>query len=314
MKIETVSLIGAGAVGGYYGSRISHFLGPEKVRVIADGQRKTRYEQDGIHINGKRQDLSFVSSHEPVTPADLVIVATKNTALDEATEAIRGHVGPSTIILSLLNGVDSEEVLAQTYGQEKLIYGFVTALSSRHDGKDITVTAPGRIVFGEKDNSRSPRVQALEALCASSGIETVVPKDILHEVWLKFALNTMYNSLTALFRSSLGDMRDVQEAVRCLDSLFSEVVLAAATRGVVLTVDDRKTIRGIIDGMPWDSWTSMRQDIEAGRPTENAWFCGTVSRIGSEEGFPTPMCTQLFMLLDAADKVRQGQMAKAAAD
>ncbi|AEC02522.1 ketopantoate reductase family protein [Parasphaerochaeta coccoides] len=308
MKISTVSVIGAGAVGGYYGSILSASLGREKVKFIVDRQRKIRYEKDGIHINGKRQDLSFISPQETVPPVDLIIIATKNTSLNEAVKAIKNHVGPETTILSLLNGIDSEEELACAYGSEKLLYGFVTALSSRHDGKDITVTAPGRIVFGEKDNMRTPRLTAVEQILSSSGIETVIPDDILHELWLKFALNTMYNSLSALTHASLGDMRNVPEVVKCLNEIFAEVTMAGATRGVILSEKDRDVIKNIIDQMPPDSWTSMRQDIEYGRPTENRWFCGTVARISRENGFPAPMCQYIFTLLDAVDKVRQIQV------
>lgn len=308
MTINTVSLIGAGAVGAFYGSRLSHFLGTDKVRFIADEKRIKRYENDGIFINGERQPLTFVTPDTDVTPADLVIVATKNTQLAEAVDAIRKHVGTHTAIISLLNGVDSEEVLAQAYGEEKILYSYVNELGSRHDGKNITVVSPGHIALGEKNNKATEQLVAITSLLRNAGISVVTPDDILHALWYKFALNTMYNSLTALTRSSLGEMRDYPETKACLDVLFQEVVLAARTRNVILNQEDLDSIRSGIARMPFVAWTSMRQDIEAGRRTENQWFCGTVARIGREHGFPTPFATTLASLLAAYEVIRTGQV------
>src|SRR5690554_6096964 len=147
--VKRVSIIGIGAVGAIYAWRLSQHLGFPNVRVVVDAERLERYQRDGIFLNGERIDYNYVTPDEAVESADLVIIATKNHHLEVASEMIRGHVGEKSTLLSLLNGIESEELLGQKFGPEKVLYAFTTALDSTRVNNRIDFSTEGIIYFGE---------------------------------------------------------------------------------------------------------------------------------------------------------------------
>lgn len=120
-------LIGLGAMGAYFAPRLYEEFG-EKFRVIAGGDRKKRLEENGIVINGTRRYFPVVE------PADLVIIAVKGYGLDQAIEDIRNQVGENTVILSVLNGVDSEQRVIEAYGEGKVLYSYMRVSVVMKDG------------------------------------------------------------------------------------------------------------------------------------------------------------------------------------
>lgn len=304
MQIQKISIIGAGAVGALYAYRLQEAFGTENARLIADASRKARYDRDGFLLNGKRVDFTIVTPDMEVEPADLVILATKNLQLEEAVASIAKHVGSRTMILSLLNGIESEQRLAKTYGAEHMLWGFVTGLNSVHEGNSITFTQEGIIIFGENDNARTERTEALSEALARAHINCRIPGDIHHEMWWKFMLNTGYNTLSAICRANYGDCNAIAAFRDCVTMVFDEVVRVAAAEGVFFTEEDVERIHATLAPLSHDGKTSMLQDIEVGRPTENNWFCGTVSRLGRKHGVQTPVCDFLSKLTQASEQVQ----------
>ena len=127
-EIKTVALVGLGAIGAYFADRLQPMLGDD-LRVIAGGARAERIRREGLVINGKQEYYHVVEPGEG-EPADLVIFATKMSGLQQAIEDVRAQIGPETLILSPLNGVESEEVVAKTYGWENIVYSLMRISSS----------------------------------------------------------------------------------------------------------------------------------------------------------------------------------------
>jgi len=202
--MKNITLIGCGAVGALYGLRLHNLLGREHVCFLVDETRRQRYESDDIILNGQRAPFRYCTPEE-AKPADLIILATKNHHLEDAIGLMRSSIGPDTAILSLLNGIESEQILAAEFGQEKVLYSFAVGLNSTHTGNAITYTAEGRIVFGEKDNKVSRRVTAIADLFEKAGISYLVPEDIQLEMWNKFMLNTTYNTISSLLYATYAD-------------------------------------------------------------------------------------------------------------
>ena len=132
-----ITMIGMGAVGAVVGKRLGEFLGFENMECIADSQRKSRYEKNGISINGERINFHFVTP-ENAGKSDLVIIATKNLQLKDVLVQIEKAIGPETTILSLLNGIQSEQELSEKFGKEKVLYGYIVNLSSTNENGNIT--------------------------------------------------------------------------------------------------------------------------------------------------------------------------------
>ena len=300
--MKTVTLIGMGAVGALYGWRLAQGLGMDKVQVIAGGERKKRYEQEGFLPNGEQFFFHVVTPGQ-AKPTDLVIIATKNHQLQEAIEAIRNAVGKDTAIMSLLNGTESETLLEEAFGTTPVLYAFAVGLSSRHEKNHIEFTNEGKIVFGEKDNVRSERVLSIAHLFEQSHINYLVPEDIRLELWKKFMLNTAFNTLSSICLATYGDFKT--ESMRILAWKASKEVQAVAqAEGIFLTDAMIEANYKTIISLGTEGKTSMFQDMEAGRKTENQWFCGTVVELGQRHNIPTPVCETLSLLVESCEQAR----------
>lgn len=300
--MNQVTIIGSGAVGAMYGLRLHQLLGKEHVVFLADKQRRGRYAEESLYLNGERVDFTYVDPQD-ARPSDLVILATKNLQLEEAVRQIEHAVGKHTVILSLLNGIESEQKLSEAYGEAHVLYGFAVGLNSTHVGNRIDFSEEGRIVFGEKDNSSSERVQAICSLLERAHIKHVVPLDIRLELWKKFMLNTAFNTISALCRATYGDL--MQESVKTLAWKVSKEVQAVGEKeGVFLTDAMIEQNYQTVTALGFEGKTSMCQDMEAGRKTENNWFCSAVVRLGKKHAIPTPTCEILSLLVEASEGVQ----------
>ena len=302
MKIASVSIIGLGAVGAVVASRLTSFLGKANVQCIVDAERKERCERDGIFINGVKQDFNYVMPEDAVS-VDLIIIATKNLQLGEPLESIRNAVGENPLIMALCNGIQSERDTAAIYGEERVLYSFIIGISSIHEKNQIRCPVEGRIVFGEKDNKKTDRVKAIEELFAKAEIGSEVPENIHLEQWKKFLLNVVFNTLSALCRAPYGAF-SAPVMSRLARSAGSEVIAVAQSEGVPLTQTMFEDTLSLIIGLDAHGKTSMLQDFEAGRKSENAWFCGTVNKLGKAHGIPTPVCTLLEALVEGTEAAR----------
>ena len=153
-------MVGAGAVGC---SVMNRLMKVSDFTLIVDEGRKERYK-NGIFYNGERLDVAMKTPNEADEKADLIIYATKNFHLDAAIEESRPFVGDDTVLLSLLNGIEAETKLSEAFGKEKVLYGFITGLSSNHSGLETNCFTEGIVIFGEKDNCLSDRVKKQQIL------------------------------------------------------------------------------------------------------------------------------------------------------
>ncbi len=167
--IGKIAIIGAGALGSTYGS-ILYEMDPKAVSFIASGERYDRLKSDGIIVNGKRYAITVVRPEE-ATPADLHIVAVKHYHLDQAISEMRMAIGPQTIILSVMNGIDSEERIGAVYGMDKVVYGLTLGIDAGREDNCIQYKNQGRILFGEAENSEvTDRICRIQDLFSRAGI------------------------------------------------------------------------------------------------------------------------------------------------
>lgn len=296
-KIENISLIGLGAIGCAYGSKL-YDMNPKAVKVIAGGERAKRYREDGFFINGKKYNFQYVTPEEKCEPADLIIVAVKSNQLHKAIEDIKNHVGQNTIILSLLNGITSEEIIGRVFGMDKMLYSLCVAIDANRDGNNINFSSYGNITFGEKNNTiYSQRVLSVKELFEKAGIPYVIPEDMLHALWWKFMINVSINQCSAVLKAKYGVFQSNTEARNLMDSTMMEVVKLSEKTGVNLNNEDIKKWYEVLYNMNPNSRTSMLQDIESGRKTEVDMFAGTVCELGNKYKLDTPVNRTLYNII-----------------
>lgn len=151
-EIKTAALIGLGAIGGYVAPRLETALGQEGFTVIAGGERKRRLEQEGCCINDTVWKFHIGDPEEAEEPADLVIFAVKYHGLRQAARDAAGYIGKNTILMSLLNGVDSEDILREYFPDQHILYSVIRIPSIHENGKISYPDGWGEISFGEAVN------------------------------------------------------------------------------------------------------------------------------------------------------------------
>lgn len=299
--LKNIYLCGLGALGGMYASRFC--AAPvHNLQVVADPDRTRRYREDGITVNGSRLALSYLPPGQDAPVADLLVIGVKWHQLNQAIAQVRSYVGEQTIILSLLNGIDSEEVIRSELGIQPL-YSFVVETDVGREGQRIEYRTLGTIVFGEKDNAKiSPRVEAVRELFERAGIPYRIPEDMLRELWWKFMLNVGVNPTSAIMKAPYGTFRDSAEARQCVRMACREVVQIAERIGISLTERDIDAIFPIIARLSAEKRTSMLQDVEACRKTEIEIFAGAVIEQGLRHGIATPVNELLFNMVRSIEQ------------
>ena len=197
-EIRTAALIGLGAIGSYLAGNLQTVLG-DNLRIVAGGSRRQRLERDGIVINSVPHRFHLVDPEEPMEPADLVIVITKMTGLDQALLDIRNQVGPDTILMAPLNGVESEQRMASVYGWERILYSLVR-VSVVMDGNQVSYNPDiAAVEFGEKRNEApyTERVRLVKELFERAGMRPVIQPDMEKAIWMKFVCNVSENQVAA---------------------------------------------------------------------------------------------------------------------
>jgi 2-dehydropantoate 2-reductase len=301
-QIKTVALSGLGAVGAMYAAKILDHK-PKSLSIIADSERISRYKKDGVLINGKNYPFVYTEPGKG-TPCDLVIIAVKQHHLEKTMDEIESFVGKDTVILSLLNGISSEEILSVRFGQEKLVYSFVIGTDSVRSGTSISYIRSGEIVFGiKKDDPATDKLKYLSDFFSQTDIASRIPDDILREQWWKFMMNVGINQTSAILRAPYGVFKDISEARATMKAASREVIAIAQKAGIDLHPDDIDKYVKVIETLSSEGKTSMLQDVEAGRKTEVEIFAGTVISLGEEYGVATPVNETMYNLIKAIERM-----------
>lgn len=296
-KIETAALIGLGAIGAAYGSFLQKALNT-RFSVIADDTRIQRYTQHPFSINGETVQFRYQSTTTTrPSPVDLLIIAVKNDQLQDVLHVIGPWIGPKTIIISLLNGISSEETIQQMYPKQTILYSMCVEIDAVRHHNNIQFSNIGKICFGEKNRSSSPAITAVQQLFSAAHIPFEVPNDMWKTLWWKFMFNVGINQTSAILRANYGVFQQIPEAYAMVEAAMSEVVEIAKFEGVQLLQEDIDQFHHILMNLAPTGKTSMLQDVEAGRKTEVAFFAGKVCELGEKYSIPTPVNDQYYRLI-----------------
>ena len=304
MKIKTVAVLGAGAVGSYIIWGLSE-REDIKLGVIAEGERKKRLEKEGCLINGKVY-WPEVWTPQEAAGVDLLIVSLKYGALPDAVDSIKQAVGEHTVIMSLMNGVDSEDIIAEKVDASHILYSLIK-VASHKEGKGYCFdpeTTIG-IIFGEiSEPYESERVEAVNNLFSGTGMHYRSTKYIREEMWSKYRLNVCNNLPQAILGAGVGCYSDSIHMKAIREGLQKEVEAVAAAKGIDLSKVDIKSTRG--SAVPPTARYSTLQDIDAGRHTEIDMFSGALVRMGKELGIPTPYNEYTYHMIKAIEEKNDG--------
>ncbi|HSH42762.1 MAG TPA: 2-dehydropantoate 2-reductase [Arenicellales bacterium] len=295
-----IAILGAGAMGGLYAWHFHRAPGFD-VALVASGERAGRLRRDGLVVNGDPVAFQVFEPRregEEPEPADLVIVAVKQHHLEQALDDVAPLVGEDTVFLSVLNGLDSEAVIAGRFGAGKVLYCIALAMDATREGNRITFQQPGRLHFGEARNTpASAKVRRVQEMLDRAGLAWQTPEDMLHAMWWKFMVNVGINQASAVMRASYGVFNQSADARALMDALIGEVIAVSGPAGVPLGQTDLERWYEVLAGQPAAGKTSMLQDVEAGRATEVDIFAGKVIELGERYGVETPYNRAVYHIL-----------------
>lgn len=302
MKINTVALLGAGAVGAYFIWGLSEKMGKDFC-VVAKGKRKEKLEQEGLIINEKKYEL-LVKEPEEIKGVDLILVAGKQDALYEMISDIKVMLKEDTMVISLLNGVTSEEIIGKAIGMEHMLYS-VMRIASVRNGNRITFSPEhtAGVFVGEKGiKEPTKRVLAVEELFENTGICYHFMEDIIMDMWVKYAGNISQNLPQAILSVGFGAYTDSEHVHDIAKRLWKEVSKVANAKGISLTEDFM-----MFQGAKTTARFSTLQDLDAKRHTEIELFAGEMMRMAEECNVDVPYCEYTYHLIKALEEKNDGR-------
>lgn len=304
MNIKKVAILGAGAVGSYVLWGLSKCK-DIRLGVVAEGKRADRL-RSGCVIN----DVTYhpeVWSPEEANGSDLLIVALKYNALPGALESISRIVTDNTTVMSLMNGVDSEDIIAAKIGASHVLHSLIKVASRKErTGFCFNPETTIGIIFGElKAPFDSERVQAIEALFADTGLHYRSTEYIREEIWSKFRLNVCNNLPQAVLGAGVGCYEDSAHMKAISNGLGAELEAVAAAKGIDMSKTAASSGHGSM--VPVSAKFSTLQDLDAGRHTEIDMFSGALMKMGQELGIPTPYNEYTYHIIKAIEEKNDGR-------
>lgn len=296
------AVVGAGAVGGYYGAKLAH-AGVD-VSLVARGAHLEAIAQRGLWVWSPLGDLEVhpraVADPAAIGPVDLVLYAVKAYHNAAALPLLRPLVGSGTVVLTLQNGVSSPDEVARVVGADHVLAGptyIATAL--RAPGIIEQTGTHRRIVFGELQGGPEPseRVRAIAALLAAADIQAEPVADARVPLWEKFTYLAPFAAVTGAARQPAGVVWSTPALRATIDAAFAETEAVARAEGIAIAPDLRDRIRQYMDVLPPATRSSLLIDLQAGNRLELEALAGDVVKRGARLGVPTPIMATLAAVL-----------------
>lgn len=298
MRIATMA---TGGIGGFLAVRLAR--AGHEVATIARGAHLDAIRTQGLVLetaSGTDRAQPWMATDNPadVGPVDAIIFGVKGDALPDAARACRPMIGPDTVVVPFLNGVEAADRLLDFLPADAVANG-VAQVST-------TIAAPGVIrqtgsfntfTFAERDSRPSARIDALRAAIGQAGASAPATDDIDRDLWSKFVFFSALSGVTAAGRCRIGDITSTPALGDLFRSVLAETATIGRTLGVALDDDIAERTWSFMQNFPPDGRASTAIDLEHGRPLEIEWVSGAAVRLARKAGVAAPMNTALFALL-----------------
>jgi len=296
-----IAVMGTGGTGGYFGGLLAR--AGEAVAFIARGAHLEAIRKNGLAIKSVLAgdfSIQATATDNPsdIGPVDFVLFCVKAYDNAAAAEQIRPLIGPETVVLSVQNGIDNEDQIGKVVGPEHVL-GCVSYVSStiKSPGVIAQTGGPGTLVFGEMQGGPSARTEALQNTLQNSKITAELHSDIQVALWQKFIGICGVNGITALTRLPMGEIVACRETHNLMRGTMEEVEAVARASGANLPEGCVDQSMDFFSGVEPSVRGSMYYDLAAGRRLELEVLNGTVVRLGSKHGIPTPINFAIYAAL-----------------
>lgn len=296
-----ILVVGAGAVGGYFGGRLAE-AGCD-VTFLVRARRAAQLAETGLVIKSCVGDATLkpktISAEKLNEFYDMVLLSCKAYDLESAINSFAPAVGPQTIILPVLNGMRHLERLDARFGSNKVLGGLCQIVATLDaTGAILHMNDSHLIVFGERNSIHSPRVEAIAAMMAAAKFSSRASETIMHDMWEKWVFLATLAGITCLMRASLGDVAAADGSWISIE-LFEECCAIAEHAGYATSSKFINRINGMLKSKGSSMTASMLRDIERGGPVEADHIIGDLLQRAPENGKRNPLLKVVHVHLKA---------------
>jgi 2-dehydropantoate 2-reductase len=293
-------VLGAGAVGGYFGGRLAE--AGRDVTFLVRSPRAAALAEHGLKVESQLGDFQVpvetVTADRVGGPYDIVLLTAKHYDLDAAIEAIRPGVGSNTAVLPLLNGLVHLDKLEAAFGPERVLGGvaYVGAVL-QPDGSIRHVNRLSGIAQGERAGGVSERTKEIAAEFANTPVSVPVNENILQEMWEKFFMMGAMAGMNCLFRGNIGEIAATRDGRALMLAALGECRAVAKAAGYEPRPQARERVETMLTEPGSVNSASIRQDLESGRRTEADAIVGDMLRRARDFGLATPLLSAAYCAL-----------------
>lgn len=293
--IEKVLICGIGAVGRTIASKIDKNFNGE-LKIFADIERYEKYTKNKPLFNGQECIFQYLLPSDEYKP-DLIIICVKSYGLKALITQIEKFIRPDVKIISLINGISSEEILAETFPEAKILKSYFIGHSAVKDGDNVTQDGIWQIVC-ERDSE-------LIDFFKNSGINYTNPENIEYSMWLKYTLNLFSNQTSAILNMTFGELKNNTNFIKFAKEIIKEVRAVAVCKKISGLENLEKDALNSLNMMCDEGKTSMLQDILDNRKTEVDIFAGEIISLGKLYGIQTPYNQVLYDLIKIKEELNE---------
>jgi 2-dehydropantoate 2-reductase len=303
-----IGIIGTGAVGGYYGSKLCRLMPTQGVSVyfIARGQHLEAIRQNGLSVKTAEEGTWIchptlaTDDFAELPVLDLCLVCVKAYDLQDVSRKLRQCVSEATAIIPLLNGVDIYERMREELDTARIFPG-CTYIGAHIAGPGEIAQRGGdcRILFGRDPQAPQSKPDFVFELFDQSDIGFEWLEDIAAALWRKYIFIASLGLVQTAFDKTLGQVMETPQLSDCVRAVMGEITALAGKKGVNLPADivNQSYERG--RNFAYKTKTSLQRDFEqAGKPDERDLLAGTILRLGPQLGIETPATQELWRLLE----------------
>jgi len=304
-----ILIVGAGAVGGYFGGRLAQ--AGRDVTFLVRPSRAKQLRQDGLRIISPHGDAvltpKLVSAAEIDTPYDLVFLSVKAYALEVAMNDFAAAVGRETMILPVLNGMRHIDLLTKRFGEHPVIGGICLVVAEIDDaGRIVQFADIQRLAYGERNGETTPRLQTLDATLQGAGFDAHLSTNITEAMWEKWVQLASLGAITCLMRGAIGEIVAAPGGADLSLAVLDESVAVATACGHKPSETLLARHAGLMTAPGSPLTSSMYRDLRKGAPVEADHILGDFIERGDAHGVDTPLLKAAFVSL----RVYQGQLPK----
>jgi 2-dehydropantoate 2-reductase len=287
-----ILIVGAGAVGGYFGGRLAQ--AGRDVTFLVRPVRAKQLSRDGLRIVSPHGDAvlspKVVSAEEIDTPYDLVFLSVKAYALEAAMNDFAAAVGRDTMILPVLNGMRHIDLLAKRFGEHAVTGGVCLVAAEIDDqGRIVQLADVQRLVYGERNGESTPRLKTLDATLRGAGFDARLSSDIMQAMWEKWIQLASLGAITCLMRGTIGEIVAAPGGTELSIALLNESAAVASACGHKPSEDFLSRNAAAMTKTGSSLTSSMYRDLRTGAPVEADHILGDLIERGSVHGVATPL-------------------------